>query len=103
MRLIDADYLDNKMFRNCPIEEGGIPLPDFATHTKILKLYPTVDAVPVVHGRWEWLGCDEFVCSVCGGYVEYQSHNCGYAYCPKCGAKMDGICSHGEPKNNTTK
>ncbi len=48
MRLIDADALDGKLIPNCPIEEGGIPLKDFATHKKILKLYPTIDAVPVV-------------------------------------------------------
>lgn len=45
MRLIDADYLVNKFIRNCPIEEGGIPLKDFDTHQKILKLYPTVNAM----------------------------------------------------------
>ena len=47
-RLIDANYLVNKGIRNCPIEEGGIPLGDFAQHQKILELYPTVDAVEVV-------------------------------------------------------
>ena len=53
-----------------------------------IEIATGVDAVPVVHGRWEWLGVDEFACSVCGRYVEYKSHNCGYAYCPNCGAKM---------------
>lgn len=48
MRLIDADGLNGTLIPNCPIEEGGIPLKDFATHQKILKLYPTIDAVPVV-------------------------------------------------------
>ncbi|MBR6654337.1 MAG: hypothetical protein IKL27_06370 [Oscillospiraceae bacterium] len=48
MRLIDADYLVNVMIHNCPIEEGGIPVEDFATHNRILAFYPTIDAVPVV-------------------------------------------------------
>lgn len=54
---------------------------------------PTVDAVEVVHGRWEkviptksaakW--STKVSCSVC--------HKQGYTYhkfCPSCGAKMDG-------------
>lgn len=48
VRLIDANYFVNKGIRNCPIEEGGIPLGDFAKHQKILELYPTVDAAEVV-------------------------------------------------------
>ena len=53
---------------------------------------PTVDAVPVVHGRWLSVEGSLFPgpkekCSLCGvrkgvGYV--------YHYCPNCGAKMDG-------------
>lgn len=47
VRLVNANYLVNKGIRNCPIEEGGIPLGDFHQHQKILALYPTVDAIPV--------------------------------------------------------
>lgn len=47
VRLVDANYLTNKGIRNCSLEEGGIPLKDFAVHQKILDLYPTVDAVVV--------------------------------------------------------
>lgn len=57
---------------------------------------PTVDAVEVVHGRWDkkvdmvesyLADCTEFFyeCSVC------KSANIGESpYCPNCGAKMDG-------------
>ncbi len=47
---------------------------------------PTVDAVEVVHGRWEtqhW----RHICSVCGFIVGQHSRS---NYCPNCGAKMDG-------------
>lgn len=50
-RLIDANYLVNKGIRNCPIEDGGIPLKDFHQHQRILALYPTVDAVEVEEVR----------------------------------------------------
>jgi rubrerythrin len=48
---------------------------------------PTVDAVEVVHGRWEGIEFDMFYkCSNCGLIVEYELSK----YCPNCGAKMDG-------------
>lgn len=54
----------------------------------LLNQSDTVDAVEVVHGRWEyWTGGLER-CSACGHeYTDYiECHN----YCPNCGAKMDG-------------
>lgn len=49
---------------------------------------PTVDAVPVVHGRWElvklWTGFETLYCSECN----YET-NIGSNYCPACGARMD--------------
>ena len=49
---------------------------------------PTVDAVEVVHGRWETTPASHLLyCSACDAILEYQQrHN----YCPNCGAKMDG-------------
>ena len=47
-----------------------------------------VDAVEVVHGRWEQARYTEaplYICSECDK-PEYKQHN----YCPNCGAKMDG-------------
>ena len=91
MRLIDADHLNEKMIPNCPIEEGGIPLPDFATHIKILEMYPTVDAVEVVR------------CKYCKHWVNGKS----CAYCNRLGGMMcdtveNDFCSYGERKDNET-
>ena len=54
---------------------------------------PTVDAVPVVHGRWidnldeNGYLCNAWrKCSVCVGLNWSKRPN----YCPNCGAKMDG-------------
>lgn len=61
---------------------------------------PTVDAVPVVHGRWmNWgkSGTPTYenygTCSVCHEDAEiYTEHR---NYCPNCGAKMDGGAEDG--------
>ena len=61
---------------------------------------PTVDAVEVVHGRWEkhdrsGLRINGFmVCSACNVMIPSAENNyyClpELNYCPNCGAKMDG-------------
>lgn len=56
---------------------------------KIMKQH-AVDAVPVVHARWQ--GISPFVdaeeCSNCRWNI--QSEELETPYCPWCGAKMDG-------------
>ncbi len=51
---------------------------------------PTVEAVPVVHGRWEVIEASDglYKCSVCGEWQFIPEEH--FAYCPYCGAKMDG-------------
>ena len=68
---------------------------NFARAKRHIEAAPAVDAVEVVHGRWE-MGIDEGdyeygTCSVCG-YNEYNAFGCclPHNYCPNCGAKMDG-------------
>ena len=60
-----------------------------------LEALPTVDAVPIRHGRWvsEYKikpskETDAYHCSVCHDYYTTESYN--LRYCPRCGAKMDG-------------
>ena len=49
----------------------------------------TVDAIQVVHGRWTIedfrVAPHRYCCSNCTAY-----HRARYAYCPSCGAVMDG-------------
>ena len=56
---------------------------------------PTIDAAPVVHGRWSepFIGGYDglhavyyMTCSKCMGEVRHSI----FRYCPNCGAKMDG-------------
>ena len=56
----------------------------------IIQEMPTVDAVPVRYGRWEWDG-EAFVCSACGSGYKGQPTMMGkpmFEFCPVCGADM---------------
>lgn len=78
MRLIDTDEI--KLPNDLPYK---------ASVRRVLLQAPTVDAVPVVHGRWmrvDIAGEDPYECSYCGDRVSVW----GFRYCPNCGAKMDG-------------
>jgi NADH pyrophosphatase NudC (nudix superfamily) len=85
MRLIDADRLTRpEMLRMCyhlPNGDTAMPIGD-------IEHAPTVEAVPVKHGRWELVDAAEpqrYGCSNCSCLSWYGT----YRYCPNCGAKMD--------------
>ena len=71
------------------------------TTLALVKTAPTVDAEPVRHGHWGEVsreyatgeGADMYAqCSECGSIeiVYTRQYVQRYAYCPYCGAKMDG-------------
>jgi len=88
-RLIDADRLTRpeiiKMYYYLPNGDVAIPIID-------IEHAPTVDAVPVVHGRWikggYACGENEYKCSACGE-TEWRTGCARMKYCMCCGAKMD--------------
>ena len=54
--------------------------------------FPTADVVEVRHGKWIENFCYN-ICSVCEKYVHAWNDDGDlqeFAYCPHCGAKMDG-------------
>ena len=56
---------------------------------------PTADVVEVRHGEWiedkhRWNPSDWRECSLCGYYFDVSVGQELTAYCPNCGAKMDG-------------
>lgn len=58
-----------------------------------LDSQPTVDAVPVKHGKWcegtECYSDDFIVCSVCGEAFNVMDNDTyRFDYCPHCGARM---------------
>lgn len=97
MRLIDAEdvlrYL--KFRRNCVFES---PTSTLDAKFEIMEAVgyvenrtDTVDAAPVVHGRWDKVCTEDgriicYFCSVCDSSLDSYPR---MHYCPNCGALMD--------------
>ena len=58
----------------------------------IISEIPSADVAPVVNGRWEHLGGDEWCCSACGFVITTEGSwdKPTKKYCEDCGAMMDG-------------
>lgn len=56
---------------------------------KLMEDATAVDAVEVVHGRWEELGAADYQCSRCGFRFSSADPIAMFQYC-RCGAKMGG-------------
>ena len=99
MRLIDADAVWQKiqLQRYDYLHTSELTFTGLTIAKKIIEEAPTIEATPVVHGRWmptyhtyynrdgECRIADEWHCSKCEIYSRNEWH-----YCPNCGAKMDG-------------
>ena len=92
MRLIDAEAFLKTEIDRC----GSAPLVGTCTSdneylSDRLKKAPTIEATPVVHGRWEEASDgDGIVCPFCRTdfcTIIYDTEY--FNYCPNCGAKMD--------------
>ena len=91
-RLIDANALLASKW--CDSMKNDF---DRARAKIIVQSCPTVDAVEVVHGRWEqmefWPDGGTWRCSECGRQIMFMKDTpvtMEMHYCPNCGAKMDG-------------
>lgn len=94
MRLIYADDFERRI-----MEESEICEDCAFIVVNLLDDAPTVDAVPVVHGKWLHDESGANLCSQCMEYVyEDDVHHLIWhtKYCPHCGAKMDGERKEGE-------
>lgn len=92
MPLIDRDLFIDEYCKCCPHPCSK----DSNAHCgAVARLFmiPTVDAVPVVHGRWMPVDHDGSwrvdKCSICNRRMHYVDYDQPYQYCPNCGAKMD--------------
>ena len=62
--------------------------------TQEINSIPAADVVPVVYGRWEWLGPNRLVadcmCGTCSACKVRSKYIVNTMLCPNCGARMDG-------------
>jgi hypothetical protein len=102
VRLIDANALKIYKFETSDAFRGFVTVIPF----DLIATAPTIDAVPVVHGRWEHNDLGHTYCSKCHERLPfmhcYTEEPCSdyeeewdeeipeTRYCPNCGAKMDG-------------
>lgn len=104
MRLIDADALHHELIVEMVKCIRANDESKGTTAERVLNRLneaPTIDAVPVVHGRWlkteepsEWREVDCAECSVChDSWIVDEDYGYDFLefwrYCPSCGAKMD--------------
>jgi hypothetical protein len=89
MRLIDTDALKFPNIAIFDMKLHGITVP-MVRLIDLQMLMPTVDAVPVKHGRWINMKNGNADCSVCGRHVVsvYDDDNAD-RFCRCCGAKVD--------------
>ena len=89
MRLIDADRVLEIVRDQGIAHPNAYHLTNYAT--LILREAPTVDAVQVMHGRWETNSDrpDTLICSICKCGFDMWKHD-PHNFCPNCGVKMDG-------------
>lgn len=97
MRPIDAAKA-MRMIRDSKVQESGAFSKGINKGLNIAlsvlgnnEVLPTIEATPVVHGRWIELPsmAPEYACSECGQSYEWWEVNEAH-FCPNCGAKMDG-------------
>lgn len=100
VRLIDAEELTDELIKGIEADTNKSIQTPFAKGVglllcKALELQPTVDAVPVLHGKWIK---DRLVstgggtygvrrCSACDWWCNDSPYE--FKYCPHCGARMD--------------
>ena len=102
-RFIDADALMQLIRLVASRTSLGETKPNEISGIEVIGLIndaPTVDAVEVVHGKWErtqFVGKSGFynlrdvICSECKTVCSFlYDKNTPMNYCPNCGAKMDG-------------
>lgn len=83
-----AEYIE----RNAAIEAAKHAWAKGLEPSQYIEALPAADVAPVVRGRWEHLGGDEWCCSACGFVITTEGSwdKPTKKYCEDCGAMMDG-------------
>ena len=83
-----AEYIE----RNAAIEAAKHAWAKGLEPSQYIEALSAADVAPVVRGRWEHLGGDEWCCSACGFVITTEGSwdKPTKKYCEDCGAMMDG-------------
>ena len=88
-----AEYIEREAAIRVVNGQSSLTMTRSSLIDSISKL-PAADVVPVVHGRWEWLGPNRLVtdcmCGTCSACKVRSKYIVNTMLCPNCGAKMDG-------------
>lgn len=87
-----AEYIKRETAVRAVMAAKWVDGSDGAMAMEIVASPPAADVAPVVHGRWEHLGGDEWCCSACGFVITTEGSwdKPTKKYCEDCGAKMGG-------------
>lgn len=80
--------MDN-YFKASDILDKAIGTDAYFPIKSILLGTKTADVAPMRHGKWVSTGAISCKCSECH-HLELKTRTLEYAYCPACGALMDG-------------
>ncbi len=90
MRLIDADAILKKMRSSMDMQELYLPTHFFDF---VIEEMPTIETKPVKHGKWiikhNLISCSN--CRKSNWDIVFKDTLDGFDFCPKCGARMDGV------------
>ena len=95
MAYIEREAAIKALMNDAP-EQVGYSREDAAD---CIRYMDAADIAPVRHGRWEdkpnpqWRAYDIRYCSACGWSIhksKLRNADLNWAYCPSCGARMDG-------------
>lgn len=92
-----AEYIEREAAIDAAIEAHNIIDNNPCQNIRdCINAIPAADVVPVRHGRWRKAvgtsGIVRMSCTNCGfmRFPENDSREPMFAYCPRCGARMDG-------------
>lgn len=88
----------NDLISRCKLFNALAPVQTLGEAYGVIQGMKTEDAVPVVHGQWEWISstydrtpCEKrYQCSKCHHETITHESDPWEKFCPNCGARMEG-------------
>lgn len=95
---MNRDYIDERIPKLIASADGK-HIVTVEVIRDVIESFPAADVEPVRHGHWDTISDSDMsktvMCSVCNKMFYFtkkgQLNIDKMPYCPKCGAKMDGV------------